>query len=385
MKILLAATDMRYYFTGTGFQVPSANANRFRHAGYALYTAINCVVFLTRNMRARFDAEYIKILDDLRWGRLSDHQLARLNTRVQTPTMSTAAAALSGTTFYRPIVVCTNKLRCAINHSMVFQVAYTRKTPVYECLAVPCSRSRIIVDNIRNANDDLTDRIPMKLLFYMGMPVMITRKHPELLEADVVANGVVGTIVGVHPAIELLETTTCEISGVRIQKLVQLPELLLIKLDDCRRILVKDFPEGVIGLPPLHISVRLNRIPNLSQASVTVRQFAVVAAFSCTTEKLQGKTCSDGVVVTPLDRRSMGSPWQTLYVALSRAISLVGLTLTEPITRSYLDKFKPTESIIREMQRLIDKVVLPPYTLALYIQEFMEWKAGQCPITPRQN
>jgi hypothetical protein len=32
----------------------------------------------------------------------------------------------------------------------------------------------------------------MKLLFYIGMPVMATRKHPLLLEADIIANGVIG-------------------------------------------------------------------------------------------------------------------------------------------------------------------------------------------------
>jgi len=79
-----------------------------------------------------------------------------------------------------------------MNSQIIFQVAATRNVTVYECLASPSSRSKPIVDNLSNATDDLTDRVPMKLLFYIGMPVMATRKHPLLLEADIIANGVIG-------------------------------------------------------------------------------------------------------------------------------------------------------------------------------------------------
>jgi ATP-dependent exoDNAse (exonuclease V) alpha subunit len=357
-----------------GFKVPPPSANRLRHAGYALYEGINFVVFLTQNMRARFDPEYTHILDDLRWGHLSDVQMERLNTRVQTQVTREADAPRERDSFYRPLVVCTNQLRCAINLSMVFGIARDRELPVYESLAVPCARSKHIVERLANINDNLTDRIPMKLLFFMGMPVMITRKHPSLLTADVIANGVIGTVVGTHPPLETLATIACEAAGGVIHKLIRLPEMLLIKLLNCETTLVNGFPVGFIRLPPTHISVRLTQIPNLSQASATVDQFAVVPAFACSTEKLQGKTCHDGVVVTPLDRRKTGVPFQTLYVALSRAVGLAGLTITEPITRAYLEKFKPTQAIVKEMQRLINLVQLPPYISA---PETDHWKARQ--------
>nr|KAE8933699.1 hypothetical protein PF009_g16293 [Phytophthora fragariae] len=262
---------------------------------------------------------------------------------------------------------------------MVFRIAQMHNIPVYEMLAVPCARSKHIVDRLANADDNLTERIPMKLLFYIGMPVMVTRKHPALVEADVIANGVVGTIVGTHPPLEMLDVTTYDVSQVVIHRLVRSLELLLIKLHDCDTTLVNGFPDGVVGLPPLHISVRLKQIPNLSQASVTIDQFAIVPAFACTTEKLQGKTCHDGVVVTPLDRRRCGVPFQTLYVALSRAVSLAGLTLTEPITRGYLDNFKPTQVITSEMRRLIELVALPPYISVVETNLFNQWKARQHP------
>jgi hypothetical protein len=68
-----------------------------------------------------------------------------------------------------------------------------------------------------------------------------------------------------------------------------------------------------------------------------------------------------------------------LYVALSRAVGLAGLTLTEPITRAYLEKFKPTQAIVKEMQRLINLVQLPPYISAPETDQFNRWKARQHP------
>ncbi|KAK1935190.1 ATP-dependent DNA helicase pfh1 [Phytophthora citrophthora] len=360
------------------FQTPPCSASRLRHAGFHLYSAINFVVFLMRNMRARTDPLYAEILDSLRWGRLSDEQLAHLNTRVQSNNSSQPMAAPSRDAFYRPFVVSTNKLRSAINNKMIFQIAAKRNVPVYECLASSSSRSQSVVDHLYNVTDDLTDRVPMKLLFYIGMPIMATRKHPLLLDADVIANGVTGTIVGMHPTATDLAIARYTVDGVLVHRLLQPPQLLLIKIFGCQNTIISGFGEGVIGLPPLHTRVQLTNIPNLAQASITVDQFAVVPAFSCTTEKLQGQTCHDRIVVTTL-KRQCGTPKQTLYVALSRAVRLSGLTLTEQITREYLDSFKPSDVTVQEIQRLIQLVAIPPYASATDRIEFGQWKTQQHP------
>lgn len=112
-------------------------------------------------MRARFDPEYTKILDDLLWGRLSDAQLKILNTRVQTAKPHGEPTTQGRDIKYRPVVVCTNKLRCAINYDMVFRIAHAHEVPLFECLALPSTRSKQIVDHLVNVNDNLTDRIPM--------------------------------------------------------------------------------------------------------------------------------------------------------------------------------------------------------------------------------
>ncbi|ETN15092.1 hypothetical protein PPTG_07289 [Phytophthora nicotianae INRA-310] len=357
------------------FEAPHDTANRLRHAGYAIYSAINFVVFLVKNMRARLDPVYAEILDNLRWGRISDSQLEKLNCRVNEhvevpPTWNSSA-------FYRPVVVCTNRMRCAINHFMIFKIAGVYGATVFECMAQPSARSKVIVENIANATNDVTDRVPMKLLFYIGMPVMITRKHPSLVDADIIANGVIGNIVGMFPSPGSIDSTSYTVNGVIIHRLGQLPELLLIKVHGNESTLITGFPEGVIGLPRLHVSLQLKRFPNLAQTSVTVDQFTVVPAFACTTEKLQGQTCHDGVVVTPLDRRK-GIPKQTFYVALSRATRLAGLTLTDIVTRQYLDNFRPNEATVTKMNRLIEIVRLPLYAPLSELVRFNSfWKARQ--------
>lgn len=324
-------------------------------------------------MRAKRDPEYTQLLSDLRWGRLTDAQIAALNTRVlgQVTTHSP-----SNERFYRPVVVSTNELRCAINRDMMFEAAQRLNLPVYECLAAPPERSKPILEHIVNLNDDQTQRIPIKLAFYIGMPVMITRKHPQLLEANVIANGVLGTVIGFAPPADSLTFRTAKVLGVTVKTFKQQPKLLLIKISSSTKTLVNGFPSGVIGLPPLRTPVQLPQIPNLHQASLTMQQFAAVSAFACTTEKLQGQTCHDGIVVTRLERQK-GMPPQTLYVALSRSLSLDGVTLTEPITREYLKKFKPNRATANEMKRLINLVSLPPYITLAQVAEFEGWKAKQ--------
>lgn len=259
---------------------------------------------------------------------------------------------------------------------MTLQIARRSRLPVYECLAVAASRSQAILRRLVNINDDMTDRIPMKLLFFIGMPVMIIRKHPQLLQADVIANGVLGNIVGFAPPAESLGCNITEANDVSIHRLNRQPQLLLVKIRGETRVLVEGFPKGVIGIPPLHAQVRLSKLPNLSQATITVDQFAVVPAFACTTEKLQGQTCRDGIVVSSLDRRK-AVPRQALYVALSRCVSLEKLTLTDKLTRDYLKRFQPSNDVSNEMERLMKKITLPPYIQFDEAEAFQQWRQRQ--------
>lgn len=212
----------------------------------------------------------------------------------------------------------------------------------------------------------------MRLLFYVGMPVMITHKHLDLLSADVIANGTMGSIIGFYPPEHETQFEVVQGNGLRINKFVRLLDFILIKIHNSSKTLVKGFSSGVIGLPPLSARVKLKQIPNLCQSSIIVRQFAVVPAFACTTEKLQGQTCEHGVVATPLDRRK-GVPHQTLYIALSRSVCLANVQLTEVITRDYLKKFTPTKTTVDEIQQM----QMPPYISERQTRELNEWKCKQ--------
>lgn len=328
-------------------------------------------------MRAQRDPVYTEILSNLRWGRLSSVQLSDLNSRVlanQTSPLPTSSQHLDA--FYRPVLVSTNKLRCALNREMTFSAARRLGVPIYECIAQPVSRSSLITSHLINANDDLTAHIPMKFQFYIGMPIMISRKHPDLLETNVIANGVLGTVVGFYPQLTETNMSAVQVENVTVKRFVRPPHLLLIKVSKCHKRLVNGFPNGVIGLPPLKAQIALNKIQNLARSSITVIQFALVPAFACTTEKLQGQTCHDGILITPLERRQ-GVPHQTLYVALSRATSLDSITLTRPLTWNYLAKFTPTNTTVTEMQRLMNLVALPSYISRAQSIAFSNWKQNQ--------
>ncbi|ETN21295.1 hypothetical protein PPTG_01527 [Phytophthora nicotianae INRA-310] len=146
------------------------------------------------------------------------------------------------------------------------------------------------------------------------------------------------------------------IEAFTVKEVHQLPELILVRVHDCEDTLANGYPPGVIGIPVLNEQIKLSKFKNVPRSSITVRQFPVVPAFSCTAEKLQGKTCKDGVTVTPLERP--GIPTQSEYVALSRTISLNKLTLTEEITPEYMAKFKPPSDTAARMIRLQSQIQL---------------------------
>ncbi|ETO74006.1 hypothetical protein F444_10132 [Phytophthora nicotianae P1976] len=179
------------------------------------------------------------------------------------------------------------------------------------------------------------------------------------------------------------------IEAFTVKEVHQLPELILVRVHDCEDTMANGYPPGVIGIPVLSAQIKLSKFKNLPRSSITVRQFAVVPAFSCNAEKLQGKTCKDGVTVTPLERP--GIPTQSEYVALSRTISLNRITLTEEITPEYMAKFKPPSDTAAEMIRLQSQIQLPPYIASEEKIKFEEWQrkhnvsVTECVFTTRKD
>ncbi|ETK71805.1 hypothetical protein L915_21014 [Phytophthora nicotianae] len=222
-----------------------------------LYNAVNFVVFLTENMCAAQDAAYANILSELRWGRVSSDALARLNSRVvELPSTSERTS-----TFFRPLVVATNKIRCAINKLMTFSVCTEMSLPLYEIRAEPNEKSRQIFQHIINANDDLTQRIPLRLYSFIGMPIIVTRKPPQLADLKATAYGTLGTIIGYYPPANEAESVQVESEDIVVTRLLKTPQLIFVRLHDCDRVLVPGFGAGVIEIPK--ISATLSTVISL--------------------------------------------------------------------------------------------------------------------------
>ncbi len=72
-------------------------------------------------------------------------------------------------------------------------------------------------------------------------------------------------------------------------------------------------------------------------------------AIAATTYKLQGTTCK-GVLLFSLNEP--GRQRTSLYVAASRVTTLKGLFLCEKLTEDDFENFRPSQSVLREEERL---------------------------------
>lgn len=122
-------------------------------------------------MCSRLDSEYTKILGSLRWGNLTTQQIALLNSKVTTNLSTRQQHESQSPLFYRPIIVTTNRLPCAINCEMTYLTGKKLSKDIYECEAQLSNRPQEIFKHIQYLNDDLTDRVPMKLTFFIEMSV----------------------------------------------------------------------------------------------------------------------------------------------------------------------------------------------------------------------
>ncbi|KAF1785495.1 hypothetical protein JG687_00016746 [Phytophthora cactorum] len=203
---------------------------------------------------------------------------------------------------------------------MIFQIAEKHNVPVYECLASSSSCSKTIVDHLSNAADDFTDRLPMKLRFYIGMPVMATRKHPLLLDVGIICQRNDRTdgwikVFGCHNTHNWI-WRRCNWPSAATYTFATKEDTQIGA--GFRR------SRPICGCPNIFVYHRKASGPDVPRWN-----------------------CSDST------ETSTWSSKQTLCVALSREVSLSWLTLTEKITRQYLDNFKPVEATVQEIQRLI--------------------------------
>jgi hypothetical protein len=233
-------------------------------------------------MRSRTDLVYTAILRRMRWGNLSTNDINTLNTRV-----GQSCGEFDKTNgLFRPVVVATNALRCAVNYRITLEAGRTGHVQLFEAVAKPATASRQNFNKFCDYDDHLTDRIPTKFLYFLSMPVMITHRLGDPVLQGGATIGTIGHIVDhdLHSA----GFDVSSVDGVSVFTHKQLSTRLLVRVKDCRTVLYEVYPPGVIPVEPIHTSIEVE-VPRrsgpkrkCSGPSMTIDQFPIVAAFACT-------------------------------------------------------------------------------------------------------
>jgi hypothetical protein len=261
-----------------------------------------------------------------------------------------------------------NRHRCAFQRNATNAYCQKIEVPLFEIQAHAANtdnQSRIAALDF--LDDDATSKVPLLFRFYLGMPVMITKRLKELDILRVVSNGTLGSIIGfVHHDGSSSTTNDAyfDISqdgDITVKRFKKLPMLLLIKVRNCEKILVEGYPPGVIGLPAIHDSVQISLPwkPFDSPWSPTLDQFGIIGCLGMTPEKLQGVTLFNKLYIGELDR-PLFSP-ACFYVALSRVLRMLNLVLSHKLTMEYVNKFRPPLFILLKMKEILGELDFPPY------------------------
>jgi len=186
--------------------------------------------------------------------------------------------------------------------------------------------------------------LPMQLLVYEGMPVYHTKntkkgKHLKL------ANGTFGHIA----KIQFPPHVTFEESSFGVQIPSHPPDVIYIKTNS-DKVMDERCPPGIVPVRPITERVNFKKATSRN-FSLYATQFPLIAGFALTCEKVQGLTM-DKIILTNLRGYRRACPRSSLYVALSRVRKLSDLYLTEPLTMEDLHYFRPTQSLIHELERL---------------------------------
>ena len=362
-------------------------------AAYELFQKCNYHVFLTDNMRQRHDTLYQDILERMHWGVNNNDDIALLNKR------SIGHADLdldkhysqyrTGVVdYFSPMAIATNRERCAFNRESMHVVAKKERICIYEILA-HSSRpaNRATIQRLKYSDDDFTGKIPFLLSFHThSMPVMITKRIPELEAIKCISNGTLGFIIGfIHhgsssPCMspdyvddDDLFNVTLSDDNVLVKRFKQNPAYILFKVRGCKRQLVNGYPIGVVAIPLATYQATFT-LPNATaQTTMAITTFPIIPAYAMTPEKLQGVTLENELFISLLDNRSP----QILYVVFSRVRSLDKLILTEPMSLGYVRKFLPPEDLVNIMKGLLDRIEVPCYMPESEIQKFEEWLSIQ--------
>jgi hypothetical protein len=216
------------------------------------------------------------------------------------------------------------------------------------------------------------------------MPVMITKRIPELEAIKCISNGTLGFIIGfIHhgsssPCMspdyvdndDLFNVTLTD-NNVIVKRFKQNPAYILFKVRGCTRQLVNGYPIGAIPLATYQTKFTL---PNAkAQTTMAITTFPIIPAYAMTPEKLQGVTLENELFISALSNRSP----QILYVVFSRVRSLNKILLTQRLSLDYVRKFVPPEDIVKIMKELLDRIDIPCYIPESELQKLDDWLCMQ--------
>ena len=356
------------------------------YAAYNLWQAINFVVFLTDVMRQRDDLPFRDILSRTHYGVNTEEDLEILNTRTVHECYQTDVTPIVMPTdpqnqfYFSPMVTPLNKDRCA--YLKVHNLNHAKKSliPLYEVMAEPADeKHNKSMRQLALLDDDCTDKIPILFSGYLGMPIMITKRYKkdykviEMLK--LIANGTLAFLVGFTPDTTNGKTNediyeTRYVDSVEVKRFKLMPKLIWIQIRGINRVLSPGYPPGVVGLPPLKLSAKI-QLPGRT-FNLTLTQFPMLSANALTTEKLQGITLGHHLFIGRLDRS--GYVPQSFYVALSRVLALKWLVFSERLEMDYVRKFTPPLHALLETKKLMMKTDLPSYMTQVQLRDYEAWR-----------
>ena len=362
-------------------------------AGFELFKKCNYHVFLTENMRQRHDELYQQILERMHWGVNNEDDIAILNRRsIDHPDLDIDEHYSQYRTdvvdYFSPMAIATNRERCIFNKETMYAFAKKERTCIYEILAHSSRRgNRATIQRLKYTDDDFTSKIPLLFSFHThAMPVMITKRIPELEAIKCISNGTLGFIIGfIHhgsstPCMspdyvdndDLFNVTLTD-NNVTVKRFKQNPAYILFKVRGCKRQLVNGYPIGVVAIPLATYQTKFT-LPNAkAQMTMAITTFPIIPAYAMTPEKLQGVTLENELFISALSNRSP----QILYVVFSRVRSLNKILLTQRLSLEYVRKFVPPEDIVKIMKELLDRINIPCYIPESELQKLDDWLCMQ--------
>ncbi|KAJ3390067.1 hypothetical protein HDU80_011359, partial [Chytriomyces hyalinus] len=147
-----------------------------------LWNNLNWVAFLTKVWRQKDDPHFLSMLSQMRWGQLTRRDIVDINKYTASSMQGNPPAKPDiGQDFFAPVATAMNTERCAIIRKCIVDTCRELDLPCYRIFATPTNKDNMgDIMNIHYLNDDATSKIPLKFDFYIGMPIMITKRIPEL-------------------------------------------------------------------------------------------------------------------------------------------------------------------------------------------------------------